>query len=230
MTRDYSDHQWKKIEQMVRAGVDAYLVCDKAEGGGERKKRVLRVDSEELRKAGWTNHMSYAEKPITAWDKATYLAYKSGCDYAWFIEDDVYWNKVEVLRRVLGYSGDEDLITYPIAERVSDLKEWPHWGKAAMLTKNKSAWGASFNQCSRVSRRVLAEMARLASERGRLYFHEVLFLTICKLRGYPFRYLEDIVEDDVYVEFRWRPAYTKIELEKIDSGLILVHPVKSKSE
>jgi hypothetical protein len=215
------------IESRVRTmGSNAYAVIDELD---RPSKRFISYSDEFMESIGWTHHMSQAKNRITAWDKATYFAYKSGADYVWICEDDMFWNKPGVIKTIMNEAKDSnaDLIAEPIAKTYADKSDWWHWSKAELLTKNKSYWSASYNQLCRVSKRLLGELATLAKQRNRLFFHEILFATICKAKQYPILYLSDM-KLPLYIKIRWNYPFTKEQVEHLirEHGAVLLHPVK----
>lgn len=213
-----------RVRSMISMGIDTYAVIDDLE---TPTKRFISFPDSYMKEIGWTHHMSYASLQITAWDKATYFAYKSNAKYVWFCEDDMVWNKPVVIKTILQQASKkrDDLIAFPLAT-YKENPNWYHWDKAALLTKNKNNWISTYNQLSRVSRRVLEEMHRLSVSRHRLFFHEVMFATICKSKGYPISYIQDL--GPLRIVNRWRPVISKEEAEKeaAEHKYVLLHPVK----
>jgi hypothetical protein len=87
---------------------------------------------------------------------------------------------------------------------------------------------ATFNQLCRVSRRILVEMYELSQKRKRLYFHEGMFATICKMNGWTIQYLDEVRIQDLYVHFRWDKPYTPEQVKELikEHKNVLIHPVK----
>jgi hypothetical protein len=213
------------IESRVRSmGSNAYAVIDELD---RPSKRFITYSDEFMESIGWTHHMSQARNRITAWDKATYFAYKSGADYVWICEDDMFWNKPSLIKTIINTDSNADLICERLAESYNDNPNWWHWDKASLLTRNKSYWSASYNQLSRVSRRLLNDIAQLAKQRHRLFFHEIMFATICKAKGYPIDYLSDM-KLPLYIKIRWNYPFTKEQVEQLiqEHKYVLLHPVK----
>ena len=224
ITRSKTPYIESRVRSMVSMGVDTYAMIDEL---GKPTKRLLTFPDNQLKEIGWTHHMSYASLQITAWDKATYFGYLSKADYVWFCEDDMVWNKPATIRMIMNEASKkkDDLIAFPLAS-YKDQPKWYHWDKAVLLTKNKHNWVATYNQLCRVSKRVLEEMYKLSISRKRLFFHEVMFATICKSKGYPISYIKDL--GDIHIVNRWRPVISEEEAENEESGhkYVLLHPVK----
>jgi hypothetical protein len=216
----------KKIRSLVLAGIDAYAIIDDGPISG---KRFITYSDDVMKTAGWTNHMSYKTLPISGWDKATYHAYHSGADYVWFCEDDIYWNTAKIIKGLYEDNRKADLIAYPLARSYNEHPSWDHWKKVELITPNKKFWISTFNQLSRVSRRVLEEMHKLSIKRKRLFFHEGMFATLCKMHGWRIDYLDDIKTQELYLHIRWNKPYTSEEVKKLikEHGEVLIHPVKT---
>jgi hypothetical protein len=226
ITRTQNEDVEKKIRSLVRAGIDAYAIVDDAPVSG---KRFITYPDELMKESGWTNHMSYKSLPITGWDKATYHAYHSGSDYVWFCEDDVYWNTPRVIQHFYNHQSKADLIAYPLAPSYTEHPHWYHWSKIEIITPKKKFWSATYNQFCRVSRRVLVEMHKLSEKRKRLFFHEGMFATICRMNGWPIQYLDEIRIQELLVKFHWGKSYTPEQIKELikENGHVLLHPVKS---
>jgi glycosyltransferase involved in cell wall biosynthesis len=226
ITRTKTPYIESRVRSMVSMGVDAYAMVDELE---KPTKRLLTFPDEQMKQLGWTHHMSYATHQITAWDKASYFGYLSKADYVWFCEDDMYWNKPSVIRSIMEEASKkkDDLIAFPLAPSYEEKPTWFHWNKAELLTKNKSKWIATYNQLSRVSKRVLEEMYKLSQSRKRLFFHEIMFGTICRMKGYPVSYIQDL-RLPIHIVNRWRPSISEDEAKKeiSEHKYVLLHPVK----
>lgn len=216
------------IESRVRTmkHIETYAVIDELV---QPSKRFITYSDEYMKEIGWTRHMSHVTLPVTAWDKATYFGYLSKADYVWFCEDDMVWNKPIVINSIFqeASSRTEDLIAFPLAPSYEEEPRWYHWDKAALLTPDRTKWMATYNQLCRVSKRVLEEMYKLSISRKRLFFHEAMFATICRMNNFKVWYIQDL-ELPIHIVNRWRPAIKKDELEKetTEHKYVLMHPVK----
>jgi hypothetical protein len=215
-----------KIRSLVHAGIDAYAVIDDGPVSG---KRFITYPDEIMKSNRWTHHMSQKKNMITAWDKATLFAYSTlNVDYVWFCEDDVYWNTSRIIKHLYENKSDADLIAYPLAQSYNENPEWYHWDKVAMITPNKKHWMATYNQLCRLSRRVLSKMYDLTIQRNRLFFHEGMFATICRINGFKIQYLSEIASSDIYINIRWDKPYTNEQIKELlkEHKYVLLHPVK----
>lgn len=224
ITRSKTPAIESRLRSLIAKGVDAYVMCDELD---RPSKRFLTISDDRMEELGWTHHMSQPRNRITAWDKATYFGYASGADYVWLCEDDVFWNHSSIIQTIVNTDSSSDLICYPLAPSYESKPKWEHWNKAALLTPDKSKWMATFNQLSRVSKRLLYQMASLASTRRRLFFHEAMFATICKIHNYSITYLNDL-KLPIHIVIRWNRPFTEEQVsEEIETHKhVLLHPVK----
>ena len=224
ITRKVTEDIERKLRSLLAAKIDAYIVSDEAPL--IESKRVIYYPDSFMQENGWTHHMSQAKNKITAWDKATYHAYKSGNKHVWICEDDVFWNKPSVLKKILDHESDADLIAYPLAHSYADMPDWFHWEKVQMITLNKKHWIATYNQLCRVSHRLLTKMAELVPKRNRLYFHEGMFGTLCNINGYPIEYYNTL--PGLYVLIRWNHPFTQEGINELirQHKHVVLHPVK----
>lgn len=215
----------QKIRCLVKRGIDAYAIIDDGPVSG---KRFITYSDEFMKEQGWTNHMSHRTLPITAWDKATYHGWKSGSEFVWLCEDDVYWNTTKVVKHFYDIKNKSDLIAYPLAPSYDETPKWLHWPKVELLTPQKKYWTATFNQFCRVSHRLLEKMHELSLKRKRLYFHEGMFATLCNLNGWTIQYLNQIRIQELYINIRWDKPYTSEQVKELikEHKHVLLHPVK----
>lgn len=215
-----------RVRNMLNLGIEAYAVIDELD---KPSKRFITYTDEFMEEKGWTHHMSRPQHRITAWDKATYFAHQSKAEYVWFCEDDVFWNKGIVIKSLIEHAqhSNSDLIAYPLADTYEINPKWWHWSKSEMITKNKKNWSATYNQLCRVSRRLLDDIAKLSQERKRLYFHETMFPTICKMKKYPILYYNEL-DLPIHIVVRWDKPFTKEQVEELikTHKYVLLHPVK----
>ena len=222
ITRQVTPSVEAKLRSLVRSGIDAYVMSD--EEPTIHSKRILHYPDSLMEEIGWTHHMSQVRNKITAWDKATYHAHKSGNDYVWIMEDDVFWNKPIIMKEIVNTSSRSDLIAYPLAESYRENPNWHHWDKVQMITPTKKYWTATYNQLCRLSRRLLDRIADLSTRRHRLFFHEGMFATLCNMNVYSISYLDK----PEYINIRWDKPFTKEQISALieEHKYVLLHPVK----
>ena len=224
ITRTKTPQIENRLRSLLNAGIDAYVVVDELE---TPTKRFISFPDSFMEEIGWTHHMSQKRNRITAWDKATYFAYKSGAKFAWICEDDVYWNKPAVIKAIIKKASElnTDLIAYPLAPSYAEEPKWYHWDKANLITNQKKYWMATFNQLCRVSNRVLEQMNTLSKSRKRLFFHEAMFATLCRMYKYSVSYLTEL-DLPIYIEIRWDKPFTEEQIKELNHKYVLLHPVK----
>jgi len=238
ITRQLNRSIIKKFTNLLDANIETYIMCDdEPEYSNDfnlsetNKKNILNYSDEKMESLGWTNHMSRDIHRITAWDKATYYAFLLDLPYVWIIEDDVYWNDAEYFKNLIEINNDSDLIAYPRINKFSDEPDWMHWNKSKLneITPNKDLWSASFNQICRLSNRLLKKINELCKIKKRLYFHEVMFPTLCRINNYKITYIPDL-KLNMYINIRWDRPFARIQIKQliIDNKYVLLHPVKDE--
>jgi len=225
ITRTLTKNIQERLESLLQVGIDAYIISD--EFPTNTSERVIHYSDTEMQKLGWTHHMSQPQNKITAWDKATYYAYKLNRPYVWICEDDVYWNNTNKFRELLEISNSSDLIAYPLVESYEIEPKWHHWDKVKILTSDYTKWTATFNQLCRLSNRLLKKVKEISEERERLYFHEVMFATLCNLNHFKIGYFNKL-ELNLFILFRYENPFNKKQIDDLEVKHkdILVHPVK----
>jgi len=233
ITRVVSDDIKKKLQQLLNAGIDAYVIVDK--NLERQSKRFITHDNNELEESGFMR-LNVSRKAhvdvfkVSGWDKAIYHAYKSGEKYVWICEDDIYWNRPAVIKMILEATENkkDDLIAFPLAPSYNEHPEWYHWPKLKAVTSDKSKWMGTYNQLSRVSNRLLTKIAKYASEANELLLHEAILPTLCKMNNYNVSYIPDL-KLPIHIEIRWSPNFKHSEIEKAvnENSYVLLHPVKT---
>uniref|UniRef100_A0A6C0GZW7 Glycosyltransferase n=1 Tax=viral metagenome TaxID=1070528 RepID=A0A6C0GZW7_9ZZZZ len=232
ITRQISYTILERLKKLLALNIRAYIMCDNKPIYSDKSlsKYILYYSNKKMAKLGWTGlYLPKTIHKITAWDKGTYFAYKLNLPYVWIIEDDVYWNNYDKIKELLEINNDADLISYPLHDSYIENPNWYHWKHSNQdeITLDKNKWSTSFNQITRLSNRLLKRIAELAILRKRLYFHEVMFITLCKINNYKIVYLSDL-KLDLYINIRWDKPFTENQVkEYIEKNKnILLHPVK----
>jgi len=222
-----------KLQQLLNAGIDAYVIVDK--DLERQSKRFITYDDDEVEKSGFMRlNVSHKFKEdiyrITGWDKAVYHAYKSGEKYVWFCEDDIFWNRPAVIKMILNEAENkkDDLLCFELAKNYETIPGWYHWPKAKIITPDKDKWMGTYNQFCRISSRLLGKVAKFANERKELLLHEPLFATLCNINKYKISYITDL-KLPIFFEVRWAPIFIQAEIDEIvkNNSYVLLHPVKS---
>ena len=234
ISREVTDVIKKKLQSLLNAGIDAYVIIDK--GLEKSTKRFISYDKQELEEAGFTNShitfkkvMNTTDLKVTGWDKVLYHIYKTKPKHAWICEDDVFWNRPSTIKMILDATENvnDDLIAYPLAESYEARPNWYHWNYAAILTKDKKKWSSTYNQLCRLSITLVNHLAEIGKTKHRLVSHEALFATVCKMYNLKKSYYNDL-KLPIYINIYWRERLSKEDIEKIldENTYVLIHPVK----
>ena len=225
ITRSLTKNIQNKLESLLQVGIDAYIICD--DFPSHTSDRIIHFSDKEMEKIGWTHHMSQVHNQITAWDKGTYFAYKLNRPFVWICEDDVYWNNSNSMKQLLEINSNDDLIAYPLLEKYEDDQTWYHWEKAKLMTSDYSKWTATYNQLCRLSNRLLKKAYDLSQHRNRLFFHEVMFATLCNINNYSIGYFNKL-NLSMFIYFRYENPFIEKQIEELEKlhKNILLHPVK----
>ena len=188
---------------------------------------VLRIPDGEAKRAGFFGCVMYARRRDCARDKALYCFSRvlTSYSFVWMCEDDVFVPTAHALRDIDAH--------YPTASLLSQSCEGPFQFREAM----RQPWVRSLGRdlfdiragfpwykamiCAiRVSRAYLGALSAFAARRKRLFFDEVLLVTLPRQCG-----LEVATPDefaDIHYRHDWR-------LEDLDARK-LYHPVKSADD
>jgi hypothetical protein len=247
MARKPSDTLCSRIECLLGAGLDAHLVIDCGVGDDVSTARIADrvhfIPDADLTAAGFTDLQSKTcGKKLTAWERAllwcSKLAAERALGYVWIIEDDVRWDDVSSLVALIdGYAADAaDLVAQRIADSQASRPHWPHWGTMHGLLPAASGLCATFNVISRLSARLLAEIAAFGAAKRRLGFHEAFLPSLAHQRGLRISFYHDPHEGLAALPpprglpsmlLRFRPPVTDAELARHEANIY--HPIKNSA-
>ena len=193
-----------------------------------RGVRCAYVSDEEARGAGFSRTTSpQIPKDPTAWDKVLYLL-ASGmivCDFAWIVEDDVFFSKPEIARDLIErYRPSQVDLMLPRFFRPDERPHWFYWNSADVFPFEERAGGLL--AISRFSQRTILECRNFGVEHGSLCFLEVMFPSLAIRCGLTVEKLDFLTER----RFRFRPEFAWWEIaykigDRLENGVF--HPVKS---
>jgi hypothetical protein len=219
-----------KLKDLLLHEINVYIMCDQEPILNDKslEKYILYYPNKKMIELGWV--YLYDSAPIiTSWDKATYFAYTLNLPYVWLVEYDVYWNNTEKIIELFNIKNDADLICYPQSATYKESISWYHWKEAKIneIEKDKSKWIATFNQITRLSNRLLKKIDEIAKTKNRLYFHEIIFGTLCNINNYKITYITDL-NLDLYINIKWKDAFTEQQVKQFINKYkkVLLHPVK----
>ena len=179
---------------------------------------VKYVDHTTLRQFGFT-HLGKASKFKTcAFAYAIYLACNSDDEYSWFIEDDVIFSSNNTIKKL-----DESITADLLCRNHSHITEsmdWLHWIEALHESPFELGILHRSLQCvCRCSKRLLDQIALMASSYKRLFYIEYILNTICAKNNFT------VVNPSCMQGIFYKPQQ-QIQLH----GHEIIHPVKNEDE
>ena len=165
---------------------------------------------------------------ISAWDQALFWCHAQSVAFCWLIEDDVLWDSPSTLSRLVSSFAAEPagLIAHSMQDYVSNPGSWAHNDSCRSIL-GPVVFTPAFCPLSRVSRALLASLAAVGREKGRLCFLEVLLPAVAARSG-----LGVVLYDELPLRaglprlaLRFRPPFNASDLAA--HAYNVYHPVKS---
>ena len=152
------------------------VVDDNSKQYAHDKVNIVQIDTSECELAGF-KRLSFNTGKVTAgWEKAVYYFSRKEYDHVWFIEDDVFFDKENVLINI-DSTNDADLLCNTVA---ADPTTWL-W-KQLTIEFPPPYWHAMV--CAvRLSKTLLGLVQQYAKSYGTLFFLEAMFPTLCLRSG-----------------------------------------------
>ena len=175
---------------------------------------------------------------VTALDVAALVFHSRRRYYrhAWFVEDDVSWQNhsdacalFERWRRSeqpepMTREADSDLVTTKIAASVAEQPGWSWWPLARVqFAEQERYWAAGLHVVSRVSARLINEIAATRLKRGRFSFYELLWPITARERGMSIAWMEASDARALRCCDDWRNDEPELAL-----GGAVIHPHKAE--
>jgi hypothetical protein len=127
---------------------------------------------------------SVPNKPV-AWDKALFYFCEVNTAYkhVWFIEDDVFFLKEDILNNMDNYYTNSDLLTpFNDINTSGTFDGWTHWHMINGVLP--LPWARSMVCACRLSKRLLVDVKNYVKENHKLLYHEFMFNTFAYQKGY----------------------------------------------
>jgi hypothetical protein len=144
------------------------------------------INEDDVRAAGFwkVNQVHWIPKDIIAWDKALYYFCRIDptAEYVWFIEDDVFIPRIDLISEIDAKHPDADLLTKQHTSRVNN-PNWPGWSAPGLENIHVTAHYQSLNCAVRLSRRLLSLISDFANKHGQLTFLECFFNSLAVQGG-----------------------------------------------
>ena len=178
----------------------------------------LKIADDACGKRGFLNTNNAVPKTPSAWDKALYyFCLKNMSEYVWFVEEDVFIPRATILDEINQKYPTTDLITKQhVLEKDDPAFYWWFDGEGKM----DRPYYRSLVCASRISRRLLTLVGKMAKEKRTVCFLEILFSSLAHNNGLT---IEQIPELQSII---FRHDWTKDTVHM--NGLF--HPVKNVSE
>jgi hypothetical protein len=204
---------------------DTYLLVDDNEEiiqhPGSNVK-IIQMDNNKCTNSNYIKSTWRFSLNITGWDKAFYyFCEDNNYDNVWFIEDDVFISKPNILYELDNKYGSSDLlirdivhVTNPTSnnkawiEIVNDLNKFPDM--------NKIYW--SWVCAMRCSKKLLELMKTFKNKNNQLYFHELLIPSLVINNNLSYKKIEELK----YIIYR--SEYKDVDI--ISKPTYLFHPMK----
>ena len=178
----------------------------------------IKIAEDVAGKRGFINTNNAVPKTPSAWDKALYyFCLKNAAEHVWFIEEDVFIPRANILDEINVKYPTTDLVTKQhVLEKDDPAFYWWFDGEGKM----DRPYYRSLVCASRVSRRLLNLVAKMAKEKRTVCFLEILFSSLAHNNNFT---IEQIPELQSII---FRHSWTKDTVHM--NGLF--HPVKNVAE
>jgi hypothetical protein len=178
----------------------------------------LKIADDTCGKRGFLNTNNAVPKTPSAWDKALYyFCLKNMAEHVWFVEEDVFIPRATILDEINVKYPTTDLVTKQhVLEKDDPEFYWWFDGEGKM----DRPYYRSLVCASRISRRLLDLVGKMAKEKRTVCFLEILFNSLAHNNGFT---IEQIPELQSII---FRHNWTKDTVHM--NGLF--HPVKNIEE
>jgi hypothetical protein len=202
-----------------------FIVCDKldCETPPSDKVRFLKIADKDCLDAGFNNSADPSFKPVIAQDRAMYYFSKvdTSFNYVWFVEDDVYIPRPNLLHELDKAYVDKQLI---ITSHVSREKDpaW-NWWALADASPLKGKHHHSMACVVRLSKAMLQKVQEFANTHKRLVFVEFMFNTIAANENM------SVATPEEFSKIVWKYKHESDwpEEEVLNKDTKIFHPIKN---
>ena len=178
----------------------------------------IQIQDEECGKRGYINAASTLPKKPSAWDKALYyFCLKTTAAHVWFVEEDVFVPRPNILDEMNVRYPNTDLVT---KQHVSEKEDPGFYWWFDAEEKMDRPYYRSLVCATRVSRKIFDKVATMAKEKRTVCFVETLFSTIAHHNQF------SIVQAPELQTVIFRHDWTKETVHA--NGLF--HPVKNTAD
>jgi len=176
---------------------------------------ILQMDDKECIELGYKNASATLKKNPVTWDKVFYYFSNvdTGFKNIWFIEEDVFIPRFNILRELDNKYENEDLLCKQDIAEATDNLTW-HWGRAR--GNIPKPWFRSLLCCHRQSNRLLQRIKGHVDKTGSLLFLEFMVNTLAHNNNYKVKAIPNLKT------ITWKTKY-KVDEINMDN---LYHPFK----
>ena len=217
-----TDKLIKTSTNMLKYGYKVFIMVDNntiKHPTNIKDINILQMDDKKCIKLGYKNASVTLKKNPVTWDKVFYYFSNIDTDFKniWFIEEDVFIPRFDLLIDLDEQYKDEDLLCKQDIAHATDKLKW-HWNRAK--GKIDKPWYRSLLCCHRQSQRLLQRIKNYVDKNGSLLFLELMVNTLAHNNNY-------VVKDIPNLKtITWKTKY-KVEDIKMDN---FYHPMKDLKE
>jgi hypothetical protein len=222
ITREYNELLFEFAETCT-LDYDVYIVIDDNSTIIPSKNNVTIIQMD--KQVCLDNHFIKSTyrfgQDVTGWDKAFYYFSNSvNYNHVWFLEDDVYLGNSKILKNIDSKYGNIDML----CEGKGNVKITNEFPPNDFILPNKFRQALKMDVyqsmvCAvRISKNVLDLLKLTAIKNKRLYFHEVLLLSLVKHNKLSYLGIHELE----YIKYRYEWKYSIIKLNQSK----LFHPIK----
>jgi hypothetical protein len=137
---------------------------------------IVQIQDEVCGEHGFINAASTIPKKPSAWDKALYyFCLKNSTNHVWFVEEDVFFPRYNIFDEINRRYPNTDFVT---KQHVSEKEDPDFYWWFDAEGKMERPYYRSLVCTARISRNIMNEITKIASEKRTICFVETLFSTI----------------------------------------------------
>lgn len=201
---------------------DVYIVIDDNSTiiPSKNNVNIIQINNQECLDNYFIKSTYRFNQDVTGWDKAFYYFSNSvvNYDHVWFLEDDVYFGNSNILKNIDNKYPDIDMLCEGDRKITKDFP--PNDFKLPIEFRNtlKMSIYQSMICAVRISKNVLNLLKLTAQKYKRLYFHELLLLSLVKHNNLSYLRIEEL--STIIYRHEWK--YNIIKSKPSN----LFHPIK----
>ena len=220
IVREYNELLFEFAETCTN-DYDVYIVVDDNSTiiPSKNNVNVIQINKDECLDNYFIRSTYKFNQDVTGWDKAFYyFAHHVNYNHVWFLEDDVFFLNSKVLKNIDIKYGNIDMLCEGDRKMTKDFP--PNDFKLPEEFKKvlKMPIYQSMICAVRLSRNVLYLLKLTAEKYKKLYFHEILLLSLVKHNKLTYLPIQEL--STIIYRHEWKYSKIKSNLSK------LFHPIK----